>query len=391
MATSAKKICNLGLAGGGFFGISQVAALKELEKYSDHLNFTRIRGVSVGSLVAALYAVGYNGDELTKIIFEMDFENLIKDKYFAYIRILDRYGMYDAIKLEQEIEKLICNKTNIKNCTFCQIKTELTIISTNLNYQCPRFFNKYTTPHLAISKAVRMSIGYPVIMTPVLYEGDYYSDGGEFINYPITTFDDLENTIGITFAAHNEYHNGTLKSRVDIQDVYGYIKALASTLNRATYVSQITSAHLERSIVIDITENISSMQFNLTMDQKKAIYDCGVQAVRSQISKILGQHIVDHYSDTLYTINMSNILHASNIDTDDAGNSCDTDNDRDDKNNSTSNSNSNNDGKTNADSKNENINEPVIAIDKDHIMHVNNSINYQFNNRHSKRLPTWID
>jgi NTE family protein len=283
-----KKIKNLGFAGGGFFGIAQVAALKVMENYREYFNVERIRGVSVGSMVAALYAVGYNADELTKILFEMDFDSLIKDTYFAYFKLYDKYGMYEAIKLEEEVERLIRIKTNIKLCTFCQIEKDLTIISTNLNYQCPRFFNKENTPDIPISKAVRMSISYPLIMTPILFEGDLYGDGGEFINYPITTFNNLEETLGITFAAHNENNNGTLKNRISIDDIYGYLKSIGSTLSRATYVSQITEKYLERSIVIKITENISSMQFNLTSEQKKIIYDCGINATTEQIEKILG-------------------------------------------------------------------------------------------------------
>lgn len=282
------KIKNLGFAGGGFFGIAQVAALKVMEKYKEYFDIERIRGVSVGSMVAALYAVGYNADELTKILYEMDFDSLIKDTYFAYFKLYDKYGMYESVKLEEEIERLIRIKTNIKLCTFCQIDKDLTIISTNLNYQCPRFFNKINTPDVPISKAVRMSISYPLIMTPILFENDLYGDGGEFINYPITTFENLEETIGITFAAHNENNNGTLKNRISINDVYDYLKSIGSTLSRATYVSQITEKYLERSIVININENISSMQFNLTLEQKKNIYDCGTSATTEQIEKILG-------------------------------------------------------------------------------------------------------
>jgi len=283
-----KKIKNLGFAGGGFFGIAQVAALKEMEKYNEYFNIQSIRGVSVGSMVAALYAVGYNADELTKILFEMDFDGLIKDTYFAYFKLYDKFGMYEANKLEEEIERLIRVKTNIKLCTFCQIDKDLTIISTNLNYQCPRFFNRDETPDVPISKAIRMSIGYPLIMTPILFEGDLYGDGGEFINYPITTFDDMDETMGITFAAHNENNNGTLKNRISINDVYDYIKSIATTLSRANYVSQITEKYLKRSIVINITENISSMQFNLTLEQKKLIYECGSKATKEQIEQILG-------------------------------------------------------------------------------------------------------
>ncbi|XWV24656.1 putative patatin-like phospholipase [Tupanvirus deep ocean] len=308
-----KKIENLGLAGGGFFGIGQVAVLKELEKYKEHFDIKRIRGVSVGSMVAALYAVGYSGDELTKILFEIDFDKLIKDTYFAYFKLYERYGMYEANKLEEEIEKYIRIKTNIKLCTFCQIDKDLTIISTNLNYQCPRFFNRENTPDMPISKAVRMSIGYPLIMTPVLYEGDLYGDGGEFLNYPITTFDDMDKTLGITFAAHNENTNGTLKNRIPINDVYDYIKSIGTTLSRATYVSQITEKYLKRSIVIHITEDINSMQFNLTNEQKKIIYECGTKAVQEQIGQILGLDNDHNATSNPITIQPSMVHHYNNI------------------------------------------------------------------------------
>ena len=62
------KINNLGLAGGGIYGFSHVGALMELEKYSDMIDIKSIRGVSVGSMVAALYAVGYKPVEIHDII-----------------------------------------------------------------------------------------------------------------------------------------------------------------------------------------------------------------------------------------------------------------------------------------------------------------------------------
>lgn len=291
MTKKITKIKNLSLCGGGIFGIAEVGALKELENYKEYIDIKHIRGVSVGSMVAALFAVGYTPDQLTEILFEMNFNDLIKDTYFAYVKLYEKYGMYEANKLEEKIETLIRIKTNIKYCTFNQIEMELTIIATNLNYQCPRFFNKELTPQVPISKAVRMSISYPLIMTPVLFEGDLYGDGGEFINYPITTFDNLEETIGITFAAYNENRDGTLKTRIPINDVYDYIKSIGLTMSRATYVSQITEKYLKRSIVIHINENISSMHCNLTLEQKETIYQSGIKAVREQISSILANSI----------------------------------------------------------------------------------------------------
>lgn len=305
-----KKIRCLTLAGGGFYGYAHVGALKELEKYKEYFEINDIRGVSVGSIVATLYAVGYTPDELTQILFDMDFDKLIRDNKFPYFKLLEKYGLYEAKKLEEEIERLIRIKTNIGYCTFSQIKINLTIFSTNLNYQCPRAFNRDNTPRMALSKAVRLSIGYPIIMVPVLFEGDFYGDGGEFMNYPITlspngagyagssdsgiiTIKNLDETIGITFAAHNEHRNGMLKNRIEINDISDYAKSLGVTMSRAAYVSQVTDEYWKRTIVIHITNDINSMQFNLTKEQKEFIYQCGVDAVREQASEILGIEKID--------------------------------------------------------------------------------------------------
>jgi NTE family protein len=295
------KITNLALCGGGFFGFAEIGALSGLEKFSDYIDIKNISGTSAGSIIAALYAVGYSATELTKIMADMDFDLLIKDTKFPYFRLYGKFGMYDANKLEEEIERLIRVKTHIKQCTFCQIKKNLTIVATNLNYQRARLFNKENTPDVPISKVVRMSIAYPLIISPVLFEGDLYGDGGEFINYPITIYDDMSKTIGITFSNHNENRDGTLRVRTTINDVYEYIKTIGQTMNRATYVSQIKSNHLERSIVIHIDKNIQSMQFNLGDDEKKYIYKCGEKAVHEQIYKILKieNRLIDNFGEKI--------------------------------------------------------------------------------------------
>ncbi|AZL89169.1 patatin-like phospholipase [Megavirus baoshan] len=285
----AKKIKNLSLCGGGFYGYAEIGALKELEKYKQYFDLENISGVSVGSIVAALYAVGYTIDEMTKIVFDMNFDDLIQDNYFTYYKLWEKFGMYDAVKLEQEIERLIAEKTHIKLCTFSQIKINLTIISTNLNYQRAIYFNKINTPDMIISKAVRMSIGYPLVMTPVLFNGDLYGDGGEFINYPITMFKNLDETIGITFANNNENNDGTLKNRIQINTLYEYIISIGMTMSRSAYIAQITPEYIARSIVINITQNINSMQFNLTTDQKKFLFECGIKSVQEQINKFIDQ------------------------------------------------------------------------------------------------------
>jgi NTE family protein len=284
-----KKIKNIALCGGGFYGFAEVGALSVIDKFPEYFDIQNIRGTSVGSIVAALYSVGYAVEEMTKILFEFDFDNLIKDTSLAYYNFLKNFGMYQASKFEQVIEKLISNKTNIRNCTFSQIDKNLTVYATNLNYQKLVIYNKERTPNMVISKAVRLSIGYPTIMAPVMFEGDLYSDGGFYMNYPIISFkdDELEETIGITFCSCNENFDGSLKDRIEIKDIYKYIEAIAKTMQRAVYTAQIQDKHLNRSIIVKINEAISSMEFGLTLEQKKYIYQCGIDAAQSQIYDIL--------------------------------------------------------------------------------------------------------
>lgn len=289
-----KKIHNLSLSGGGNYVFGQLGALVELDSYAEYFDIKNITAVSCGSIIGALYAVGYTPIQIQKIFFELNFDTLICDTNFKYHTLYNKYGMYEAIGLETEIEKLIMTKTNIKNCTFCQCEKNLTIIATNLNHQKPVFFNRDTSPEMVVSKAVRMSIAYPILITPVMYEGNLYSDGGEFIHYPITLFENLAETIGITCVSHNENVDGTLKDRNEINSIYDYIKSIATTMSRAIYVSQITPEYLQRSIIVNIPEKIVSTQFHLTLEQKKLIYEAGQLATQEQISNILNIKKIDN-------------------------------------------------------------------------------------------------
>lgn len=289
MHKNIKKIHNVILCGGGIYGYAHVAVLKELQNYKEYVDIKNITGVSVGSIIAALYVAGYTPDELCKIMFDFNFDLLIRDSMFPYFKFYEKYGMYMAGPLEEEIERLIRNKTNIKYCTFSQVPINLSVVSTNLNRQEIRIFNRENTPEVPISKAVRMSISYPMVMTPVFFEGEYYCDGGISMNYPISLYKHcLDETIGVTFSAYNENDDGTLKDRIPIKDVYDFVRSVGVTMSRSAYVAQIKPKYLKRSIIVKIDQNISSTQFNLTKDQKIFIYDCGIKAAREQIHKILG-------------------------------------------------------------------------------------------------------
>lgn len=279
-----KKIINLALSGGGFYGYAIPGALKELEKYSI-FDFKNIIGSSIGSLFAGAYCVGYTADEMEKLMYDIDFNKLIKDTSLITPNLITKYGIHEAKKLEEYVEEKLRLKTNIKDCTFSQIEKNLTVVITNINYQEPRYCNRYTTPNMSIAKAIRISMGYPFIMIPILYEGDLYGDGGESLNYPINYYKNLDETIGIKITRDNENHDGTLNKRIPINNVFDYIQSIIMTLLRTNNIYQITDEHINRSIIVKINDDIEQMDFNLTLEQKKYIYQQGIKSTQEQIDK----------------------------------------------------------------------------------------------------------
>lgn len=301
-------IKNLALCGGGFYGYAEVGAMQIFDMYNKYIAIENIAGVSVGSIVATLYAVGYNYREMRDILFNMDFAKLIQDNKVPYMNLYKTYGMYDAKPLKKEIDRLIEMKTGIKHCRFGDLKCNLIIIATNLNRQSPEIFSKDSTPDMVISKAIRMSIAYPGYISPVVWNGDLYSDGGECIHYPIVMFKNLKETLGITFAAHNEKIDGTLENRLEIKTMSDFIKSLGVTLSRATYTSQIKKEHLDRSIIVKIPEPIDSMELNITPEQKVFLYECGMKSAKEQLDKLIGVNIYGNLKNVLEEISTNNNL-----------------------------------------------------------------------------------
>lgn len=108
------------LSGGGVKGAAHIGVLKAFEE--ENMEFNYISGASSGSIVAALYSVGYSSSE----IYEIFKENNNKIKYIEvnklikliYGLIFKRQIIIDGLNSGKSIEKLMnqkCSKKGITN------------------------------------------------------------------------------------------------------------------------------------------------------------------------------------------------------------------------------------------------------------------------------------
>lgn len=185
MDNNFKYTCLFG--GGAIRGVSYIGAVKALEELG--IIPDRLAGSSVGSIFAALLAVGYNAEELKDIFIKVNFE-LFKD---ISIGLGPLFAISKGEVFLEWVRELIEKKYYGENykkgvnpaVTFKDIEKNLVVITTNLsNFECKEF-SRFDTPDYEIASAVRISCCMPGLMKPIEYNKTLLVDGDLQKSWPM--------------------------------------------------------------------------------------------------------------------------------------------------------------------------------------------------------------
>jgi len=190
---------NLVLSGGGNKGIGFIGCLKALEEFNLLQNIENFCGTSIGSLICLLILIGYNYEELNRILLKFNIIDFLNIDLFNFI---DNYSIYSNNKLKKIFNILLSKKYDIENFTFLKLfnltQKTLHIISINIEDNKEVVFNYINTPDLLVFDAICASCAIPFILPPVKINNKLHIDGFLYNNFPCNIFkNDLENTIGI--------------------------------------------------------------------------------------------------------------------------------------------------------------------------------------------------
>jgi NTE family protein len=185
------------LSGGGAKGLAHIGVLKEIEKAGIKIDY--IGGTSMGAIVGALYASGYNAKQLDSLFTAVDFSQLIQDviprssRSFYEREDIEKYAVtlpFNNFKIS--LPSAISKGQNIYN-----LLTQLTAHVQNVDD-----FSKLPIPFFCIAtdaekgtevildsgylpEAVTASGALPSLFSPVLLDGKVLIDGGVVNNYPV--------------------------------------------------------------------------------------------------------------------------------------------------------------------------------------------------------------
>ena len=251
-------------AGGGIKGVAHIGALKAFEE--ENIKFDYIAGTSSGSIVACLYSVGYNSDEIYEIfkkyinkINYFEIKNVIK---LIFGILIKRKIIITGLNSGKKIEKLInkeCAKKEINNIN--QINKKLLIPCVNLKTGDVHIFSSIKNRNrkeysdniiyennINIGKAVRASCSYPGVFSPCIIEDNYMVDGGIRENVPWKELKECGAQKVISIVFQNEIKE---KNKIDMFDVIsGSMELLCRELSNyeldgADYLLKIKTKNIQ--------------------------------------------------------------------------------------------------------------------------------------------------
>lgn len=185
------------LCGGGAKGFAQIRILKALDEAGVPIDY--IGGTSIGSIIGALYAVGYDPDMIEKLVREQDWNRILYDKFSEELMPIDRRmnerrylatfpitngkmkvksAFVEGVYVNMLLSRLMLPAHNIQD--YSKLSVPFYCIATDVEHAC-----QYEMTSGSLSRSVRASMSIPFLFQPVTIDGRLLIDGGMVNNFPV--------------------------------------------------------------------------------------------------------------------------------------------------------------------------------------------------------------
>ena len=198
---SGRPRLGLVLSGGGARGAAHVGVLKVLEEM--HVPVDLIAGASMGSIVGGLYATGMSPQEMEDALATMDwdasFEDKVPRKEMPFRRKFDESSFLTKLRIGIQDGHTALPTGLVEGQKLNFILRQLTLPSATVDD-----FDKLSIPfratatdvasgegivlsHGNVADAMRASMAFPGLFSPVELDGRLLVDGGVAENFPVET------------------------------------------------------------------------------------------------------------------------------------------------------------------------------------------------------------
>ncbi|HEY3808445.1 MAG TPA: patatin-like phospholipase family protein [Steroidobacteraceae bacterium] len=256
------------LTGGGTrlpVHVGVLAALQELGA-----SYQRLVGVSGGSIVAALHAAGWTPARMLELAHEINFARF---RGHSLIELLMRGGLSSGSVFERWLDGVLEGRR------FEDLELDLAVVATDVRASRPVIFERATTPTMKVARAVRFSMGIPLLFSFQAYEGALLVDGSILSEDALHREWTSDGTPVCVFRLRSEQSGRPLPMNGWFP-LIGYTHMLIRTFMTTISREFVDAKHWPRTVVID-SGPLSPLEFRLDRAQKNDLYQRGYQTTRN--------------------------------------------------------------------------------------------------------------
>jgi len=222
------------LSGGGAKGLAHIGILQAIDRAGLKIDY--ISGTSMGSIIGAMYAIGYSGDSIESIARNMNWNDMLSIKPSIENISIEEKDEFDKYELEMPIKnrKLQIGSGALEGEELWLKLSELFMPAYNI-----KDFSKFNIPFKCVATdistgkavildsgeiitAVRASMSIPSVFATVDYGNVKLVDGGVVHNFPVSEVIDM----GAGYVIGSNVSNG-LKKADELNDALDILFQIA--------------------------------------------------------------------------------------------------------------------------------------------------------------------
>jgi len=256
------------LAGGGTrlpVHVGVLAALQELGA-----RYQRLVGVSGGSVVAALHAAGCSPARMLELAYEINFSRF---RGRSLIELVLRGGLSSVSVFEHWLDGVLEGRR------FQDLELDLAVVATDVRASRPVVFERESNPTLKVARAVRFSMGIPLLFSFQPWEEALLVDGSILSEDALHRDWATDGTPVWVFRLRSEQGCSAPPMHGWVPLV-GYTQMLIRTFMTTISREFVDARYWPRTVVID-SGPLSPLEFRLDREQKLDLYRRGYETTRA--------------------------------------------------------------------------------------------------------------
>lgn len=266
----------LAFCGGGVRCVAHVGVLKALDNYGLLRCVKEVTGISAGAFFSLLFSLQYTIDQIERLSLEMDFTVLGNIEPEDVLMFPLTFGLNSGESIERLIASVLRQKGFSADITLGELYKKVPIgfrcYATELQTSSIKEFSARNTPNTKVVTAVRASMSFPLMYSPVKDGDSLLVDGGLLHNLPLVflTQEEIHETLGVFFAVENSLIPAPID---DMLQLFKYMYDAAILMRNRPYMKK----YKERLIIIK-THDFNALDFSETRTKRADLITSAFQS-----------------------------------------------------------------------------------------------------------------